>query len=819
MIPMLAHSQAWSGILDPSRAIDWSTAGIPGGIPSRSKTCATLNASSYGNGSTDATSAINSALKSCPSGEVVSLSAGTFLMKGNVLIPGNVTLRGQGADQTILNAMGTVGGAVVHMGAAAGSFPSLSNQVSITSQNSKGDTSITVSNATGITAGTMLMISELNDNTNKHVTIWGDEGNCSFCATYPAFWNGTRVAGQIDRVTNVRGTTLTLEQPLFSAYRESLPDWQASTGYPLGAAIHPSTQPTHVYTQATNNTVNPFTCTTSSKPPAFATDGSTVADGGCSWKDQGAATDTFPVAVHFTAVSGSGLEDLQIYQNNTGYSGGAVTLSECANCWVSGVETNYADGFILLDSVGYHNEIVNNYLSNAFTHTSGTDSVPLIGGGFTTGDLLQNNILERLGGGVFVQGGSSGNVIAYNYAIGGLGAGALNVMPQEWNSHQAHPEFNLWEGNVGTAMKFDSIHGSNGYQTIYRSWMRGASLVCNPVAVPQPAAPTVASVGGASTSYAYKVIEVTNQALSKPSSATTIASGAAILDGAHYNRVTTSSVPGSTTCRIYRTTSGGTPPTTGYIGSVDCGSSLNDTGLAGDSKNPSFPSFTPREAVTCSPIGKQGSPGVNGWYGDQAARLFELDANSSFYNLLGTILGSQTLIKLGRPRHLVAYGVCGGPIVTNCGTKARVYSPDSYDLNFGFSNSGDTGQPGGGAIAGYDNLIPYNTFFEHGVYTEANGEVYWAPNITHTLPPSLYLTGKPSWWGSTPYPAIGPDVSGGTSDSFGYAHNIPAQNCYYDVMGGTDTSGSPLTFNAHKCYSASASVTPAPPTKVVAVPH
>src|SRR5271157_202362 len=166
--PPSLHAQAWSGILDPSRAIDWSTAGIPGGIPNRTTVCATINASNYGNGSSDATSAINSALSSCPSGEVVVLSAGTFLIDGNAQVPGGVTLRGQGANQTVLNAMGTptYGHPVVNLGASFGSFPSVSNQVSITSTNSKGDTSITVSNAMAITPGTFLMISELNDYTN-----------------------------------------------------------------------------------------------------------------------------------------------------------------------------------------------------------------------------------------------------------------------------------------------------------------------------------------------------------------------------------------------------------------------------------------------------------------------------------------------------------------------------------------------------------------------------------------------------------------------------------------------------------------------------
>src|SRR5437879_12217291 len=36
-----AATDPWSGILEPPRAIDWSHAGIPGGIPNRAPSCAT----------------------------------------------------------------------------------------------------------------------------------------------------------------------------------------------------------------------------------------------------------------------------------------------------------------------------------------------------------------------------------------------------------------------------------------------------------------------------------------------------------------------------------------------------------------------------------------------------------------------------------------------------------------------------------------------------------------------------------------------------------------------------------------------------------
>ena len=122
------------------------------------------------------------------------------------------------------------------------------------------------------------------------------------------------------------------------------------------------------------------------------------------------------------------------------------------------------------------------------------------------------------------------------------------------------------------------------------------------------------------------------------------------------------------------------------------------------------------------------------------------------------------------------------------------------------------------------------------------------------LPPSLYLSAKPSWWGSAPWPAIGPEVSGGnvgqcagvlnllgqfnglpvTSGSQckgsslatpswgGRVNATPAMNCFLNVMGGVpDGTNGLLNFNASSCYGGSASSGgpgPAAPTNLVAVP-
>ena len=48
----------------------------------------------------------------------------------------------------------------------------------------------------------------------------------------------------------------------------------------------------------------------------------------------------------------------------------------------------------------------------------------------------------------------------------------------------------------------------------------------------------------------------------------------------------------------------------------------------------------------------------------------------------------------------------------------------------------------------------------HGNWDSVTNTTVWDPAISdRNLPPSLYLTGKPSWWGNLPWPAIGPDLS------------------------------------------------------------
>jgi hypothetical protein len=208
VICVYSHAQLWSGILDPSRAIDWSAAGVPGGIPNRTTVCATLQASTFGNGTSDATSGIQTALNGCPANQVVVLSAGTFRINGSLSVPSNVTLRGAGADQTKLDLHGSSNGAV-NLGSGD---PNASNAVLITSGSTAGSTSLVLVNSGNVSVGGYLLITELN---TTYVSIIGDEGACKWCDT---FWNGTRARGQIVEVTSKSGNTVGITPALYSTF-------------------------------------------------------------------------------------------------------------------------------------------------------------------------------------------------------------------------------------------------------------------------------------------------------------------------------------------------------------------------------------------------------------------------------------------------------------------------------------------------------------------------------------------------------------------------------------------------------------------------
>jgi hypothetical protein len=197
----------WVGILDASRATDWTVAGTT--IPTdRTQHGSTLSSSS-------SAATINAAIAAAAEGTYVLLGAGTFSLSAGLTMKSGVTLRGSGADQTILNFTGNVSmsGLPVTMVANSGyiDLAAPANTGNWTAGLSKGSTQITLSNVANLSAGDLLWLHQADDGSRvaNDVTVG---------ITSPAFaYGGTGGGGssgrhqvEMQRVVSVAGSVVTV---------------------------------------------------------------------------------------------------------------------------------------------------------------------------------------------------------------------------------------------------------------------------------------------------------------------------------------------------------------------------------------------------------------------------------------------------------------------------------------------------------------------------------------------------------------------------------------------------------------------------------
>ena len=166
-LPASAYAQ--TNPIDAIRRIDWSSPGIPGGIPTRTTICATLNP-----GATAAQ--INNSIAACPANQIVFLNAGTYTLSTAIDFAGksNVTLRGAGPDRTIIAFSGATatgcngtwadvcvaGSSQVWSGNIIPLGGSISNW---TAGFAKGATQITLDSTAGLVVGQILILDQLDD--------------------------------------------------------------------------------------------------------------------------------------------------------------------------------------------------------------------------------------------------------------------------------------------------------------------------------------------------------------------------------------------------------------------------------------------------------------------------------------------------------------------------------------------------------------------------------------------------------------------------------------------------------------------------------
>jgi hypothetical protein len=197
--------------LPANRAVTWKgNVGVSGDIPDRSVVYKTLSPSGG-----DDTSAIQTAINNCPSGQVVQLNKGTFNVT-KIDMKSNVTLRGGGIGLTTLKGTSTTSNYIVSFSNGGGG---LGTSYNLASGYSKGSTSITTSTNHGWQAGDIILIDELQNPTgDPPISNNGSQGTCTWCGRS----SGTRPIGQVVKLTSVSGTSAVPEIPLYWSFSSGL---------------------------------------------------------------------------------------------------------------------------------------------------------------------------------------------------------------------------------------------------------------------------------------------------------------------------------------------------------------------------------------------------------------------------------------------------------------------------------------------------------------------------------------------------------------------------------------------------------------------
>src|SRR5579859_5195887 len=416
MTPTGVRAQQWSGIIAPSRATDWSGAGVPGGIAGRSSICASLNP-----GATS--SQINNAIASCPGGQVVFLNAGTYNLSSGLIFnnKGNVTLRGAGPDQTFLkftagNGCGGWGGDVCLINgdpdcAGCGSPSNVSNW---TAGYSDGTSVITLSSlATGSVppaVGQLIFLDQLDDSTIDTGQVWICQ-TANTCTQQNGSQNGRPGRGQQQpvKVTAVSGSgpyTVSITPSI------RMPNWSSGK--------------------------NPQAWWSNSLP-----------------------------------ISGVGIEDLSIDNTGTVVTGsmmaGVMVVNGYGN-WIKNIRDINSPHNHVQFYQSAHNTVQSSYFYGSFNAASASYGVD----NYNAADnLIVNNIFQHIAESMMTE-GCVGCVFAYNHTLDDwyINGDAQWQEPSSWG-HSVGDSFILWESNNGIGLISDDIHGTRHFVTAFRNYWTG----------------------------------------------------------------------------------------------------------------------------------------------------------------------------------------------------------------------------------------------------------------------------------------------------------------------------------------------------------
>jgi len=408
------------------------------GIPVRTTVCATVQASTYGNGSQNATQGIQAAINSCPAGQIVRLSAGTFTVNDLVSINKGITLRGAGPNATILQ---KTNGAIFGQGnqnladyspillVGPSRFPHVndSSAVNLTANGVKGATSITVASASGFASGQIVLL----DADDYNAGAWTPLPNRNGAPTSATIWASDRAVWQ-------------RHNPPDPAHDDGFPD---SLTY-FSRMYRPIAEVKEI-ASVSGNTIT-FTTPLHIDYPTSKTAQLTRYD-----------------EVH---VRNAGIEEMKVI----GGSSGNIRFECVSYSWVRNVEDTVWVGEGISINSSFRIEIRDSYVHDAAASNPGGVAYAI---GLSTGTaevLVENNIVMKSNKVIVARSAGAGSVVGYNY----MDDGFISYQP-DWvevglnASHGVGSHHVLFEGNESFNYDSDNEHGNAIYMTVFRNHLSG----------------------------------------------------------------------------------------------------------------------------------------------------------------------------------------------------------------------------------------------------------------------------------------------------------------------------------------------------------
>jgi hypothetical protein len=424
-----------AAILPADRSTTWSP-GVTTGIPARTTICATVNASTYGGGTSEASAGIQSAINACPVGQVVQLSAGTFKINANyLLISKGITLRGAGAGTTILNRTnGSVMGSDTPIVAdplliiGPNRWPKTNDNASknLTADGVKGAYSVTVSSSAGFAAGQIVILDEDHLNTGT----WQSLPNRNGSPTSVKIWATDRLVWQRHNPS--------------SGEDDPFPDaagWFSRQGRPLNEVKEVASVSGNVITFTT---------------PLHIT-----------YRVAYAAQLTPYVDTH---VRNAGVEALTV----RGGGDGNLRFEAAAYSWAKGIEDmNWLGEGVAINN-SFRIEVRDSYIHDTAWPSPGGGGYAVSLANGSAEALIENNIIMQVNKVMVARSCGAGSVVGYNYTDDGhIGYDPTWVEVGINGSHMVGSHHMLFEGNYSWNYDADNTHGSSIYHTVFRNHLSG----------------------------------------------------------------------------------------------------------------------------------------------------------------------------------------------------------------------------------------------------------------------------------------------------------------------------------------------------------